>query len=101
MPSPLNPSITTPRQGDRSHRNSRGPRDLTGREYQRLHAENDARKAAEQAGSIDIEAIKQAEFLRGWDEGFDAGVAAVVKQLTDEGVIDADDADADCDADAE
>jgi hypothetical protein len=42
----VNPSVTSPRAGDRSHRQNRNPRDLTGKEYLRQHAEQDARKAA-------------------------------------------------------
>jgi hypothetical protein len=73
MPGQLNQnpgSITSPRAGDRSHRGSRSPRDLTGKEYQRLHAENDAKKAA---ANLDINAIKRAEFGRGHEAGFDKG----------------------------
>jgi len=80
-------SITSPRAGDRAHRQNRNPRDITGREYQRLHAEADARKAA---ASVDIETVKRAEYERGFDAAFgpafDAGVDWLRDQLVQAGV---------------
>lgn len=92
MPGLGNPSVTSPRLGDRNHRANRGPRDLTGREYQRLHAEHDAKKAA---ASIDIAEVRRAEFQRGfdaaWEQAFNAGWDALAAYLVAEGVLDPDD----------
>lgn len=85
----LNSSLTSPRAGDRSHRQNRNPRDLTGKAYHRLHAENDARKAA---ASLDINEVREAAWEAGFSTGYDAGVQAVIRQLQKAGVIDADDA---------
>jgi hypothetical protein len=91
MPSPLNPSVTTPRQGDRSRASRVSPRNRTGQIYAQQHAEAEAKKAA---ANIDISEI----YLRGWDAGYDAGVAAVIKQLQDTGEIDADEDELDDEA---
>lgn len=66
------------------------PMNATGRRFAELQAEQDAKKRAEAAGPVDIDAVKRTEYMRGWDEGYNAGVQAVIRQLTDAGVIDAD-----------
>jgi hypothetical protein len=66
------------------------PRNITGQIYKEQQAEQAAREAAE-AEIVDLAAVKRAEFLRGWEAGFDAGVEAILKQLRDLGLdLDAD-----------
>jgi len=78
---------TTSLAGDRSRR-ARNPRDITGREYARQHAD-----AKREAGKIDLTAVRKAEYMRGWSDGYDAGVAAILKQLEDAGALDPDEDD--------
>lgn len=81
--------------GDRSRR-ARPPSDVTGREYQRLHA---AQKAREDAETIDIAAIKRRAFEDGHSAGWDAAIGWVIEKMTDVGldadvlVLDADDSE--------
>lgn len=92
MPSPLNPSVTTPRQGDRSRASRVSPRNITGRKYAELHAEKAARDAAK---DTDIAEVRRTEYLRGHDEGFVRGFTVgwdtLAAHLVEEGILDADD----------
>lgn len=78
---------TTPLAGNRASR-TRNPRDLTGKEYTRQHAEQ---KAKEDAASIDIaevrKAARKAGFEAGWEAGFDAGWAALAGYLVEQGIL--------------
>lgn len=85
----LNPSITSPRAGGPGR--AKSPLDITGRRHAELLRQKAAKDAAK---DLDINAVRRAEFLRGWDQGYDAGVQAVIKQLQDDGVIDADEPEA-------
>jgi hypothetical protein len=73
-----NPSVTSPRAGDRSRRQNRNPRDLTGKAYQRLHAEQDAKRAA---ASIDINDVRRAAWQEGYDYGHGCGIESFTKAL--------------------
>jgi hypothetical protein len=61
-----NPSITTPRMGDRSRASRVSPRNITGRTYAQQHAEQEAKQAAEH---VDLAAVRRAGFLAGFDAG--------------------------------
>lgn len=84
MPGPqlANPSITSPRMGDRSRASRVSPRNITGRTYAEQHAEQDAKKAA---AKIDIAEVRRAEFNRGfdaaWDKAYEAGWNAALASL--------------------
>jgi hypothetical protein len=74
MPSPLdNPSVTSPRQGDRSRASRVSPRNITGRTYADQHADAQARKAAE-AQVLEIPRIKHDAFTKGHAAGYKAGL---------------------------
>jgi hypothetical protein len=81
---------TTPLAGNRASR-TRNPRDLTGKQYTRQHAEQ---KAKEDAAKIDIAAVRKAArsegFSEGWDAGFQAGWNALAQHLVEIGVLDPD-----------
>lgn len=70
---------TTPLAGNRASR-ARNPRDLTGKEYMRQHAEQKAREAA---ANVDISEIRRAEYQRGYDAGHSAGWMAAVNAIHD------------------
>jgi len=74
---------TTPLAGDRSRR-ARNPGDITGRRYAEQQAEQAAKQKAERTDWYKV------GWNAGFDYGFDAGVQAVIRQLQDDGVIDAD-----------
>jgi hypothetical protein len=65
-----NPSITSPRMGDRSRASRVSPRNITGRTYAQQHAEQEAKQAAEY---VDLAAVRRAGFQAGFDAGTDAG----------------------------
>ena len=71
---------TTSLAGDRSRR-ARNPRDITGRRYAEQQAEQAAKLKSGQAGPVAVADIPREEYKRGWSDGYDAGVAAVVRQL--------------------
>src|SRR5690348_4102993 len=79
-----NPSITSPRMGDRSKASRVAPGNITGRRYAQQHAEHKAREAA---SSIDIAAVRKAAREAGWAEGFDAGWSALVAHLVEQGIL--------------
>jgi hypothetical protein len=85
------PTQTSPLAGNRTHR-TRNPRDITGREYQRLHAEEDAKKAAE---NLDIAAVRRAALTEGHAQGYEAGFVAgwdaLAAHLVEVGVLAPDD----------
>lgn len=85
---------TTPLAGNRARR-ARNPRDITGREYARLHAEQAAKEAAANISIGEIrKAARQAGFDAGWEAGFDAGWNALAAYLVEIGVLDPDDGQA-------
>ena len=100
MPGQLgNPSITSPRMGDRSRASRVAPGNATGRRYAQQHAEKDARDASKaKLASLNVEAIKRTEYLRGYDVGygkgyesaFNAGWDALAQHLVETGVLDPD-----------
>lgn len=61
-----NPSITSPRMGDRSRASRVSPRNITGRTYAQQHAEQEAKQAAEY---VDLAAVRRAGFQAGFDAG--------------------------------
>jgi hypothetical protein len=67
----MNPGITSPRAGARESR-SRGPRDITGRQYEALHAEH----ARQQEIKANPEAFRKAAWNEGFGIGYDAGAEA-------------------------
>jgi hypothetical protein len=87
-----NPSVTTPRQGDRSRASRVSPRNSTGRLYAQQHAEVDARKSA---ANIDVNDVRRIEHERGhtagYEAGFIAGWQALADHLVEIGVLEADD----------
>jgi hypothetical protein len=94
-----NPSITSPRMGDRSKASRVSPRNMTGQRFAEQHADKDARDASKaKHASLDVEAIKRAEYLRGYEAGFDkaheasfnAGWEALAQHLVEIGVLDPD-----------
>ncbi|HET9081123.1 MAG TPA: hypothetical protein VFO01_11505 [Trebonia sp.] len=86
-----NPSVTTPRMGDRSRASRVSPRNITGRLYATQHAEKAAREAA---AGLDVNEVRRTEYLRGHADGYgrglEAGWDACVRALVAEGVLDPD-----------
>ena len=84
------PTTTSPLAGNRTHR-TRNPRDVTGAQYQRLHAEQ---KAKEDAANLDIAAVRRAALTeghaQGYEAGFTAGWDALAEHLVSEGILDPD-----------
>jgi uncharacterized protein related to proFAR isomerase len=79
----LNPSITSPRMGDRARASRVSPRNITGRRYAELHAEQEAKRAA---ASIDISEIQLRAREEGFSQGFDAAIAWVTTRMIDAGL---------------
>jgi flagellar biosynthesis/type III secretory pathway protein FliH len=75
------PTTTSSLAGDRNRR-SRNPRDLTGREYQRLHAQEAAKREAA-AENVNIHAVKRDAFTSGHAAGYEAGVEAGLDAATE------------------
>jgi hypothetical protein len=73
---------TTSLAGDRSRR-ARSPRDITGREYARLHAEQEAKRAA---ATVDIHEVQRLAREAGFSDGWDAAIAWVTARMVDVGV---------------
>jgi flagellar biosynthesis/type III secretory pathway protein FliH len=65
--------------GSRTHR-SRNVRDVTGRRYEELHAEQ---KAKEDAEHVDIAAVRRAALTEGHAQGFAAGLDAGLDAATE------------------
>ena len=78
-----NPSVTSPRMGDRSRASRVSPRTITGRRYAELHAEAEARKAA---ASVDINEVQRQAREAGFSDGWDAAIAWVTARMVDVGV---------------
>jgi hypothetical protein len=84
-----NPSVTSPRQGDRSRASRVSPGNATGRLYARQHEE--AKRAA---ASIDVAAIRKAAWSAGFQAGHEAGWSAAIAWVQENfDVYDKDDAD--------
>jgi hypothetical protein len=73
-----NPSITSPRMGDRTRASRVSPRDVTGRTCAQQHAEL---KAKQELETVDINAVKHAEFQRGFEAGHRAGWTSLTSAL--------------------
>jgi len=73
----VNPSITSPRTGDRSKASRVSPRNMTGQRYAEQHAEKDARDASKaKLASLDVESVKRQAFEDGFNKGYDSGSEA-------------------------
>jgi hypothetical protein len=75
------PSITSPRLGDRSRASRVSPRDRTGQIYAQQHAEKAARDAVP---AVDVSELQRQARLSGWSEGFETGFNAGVAWLRQE-----------------
>jgi hypothetical protein len=78
-----NPSITSPRQGDRSRASRVSPGNMTGRIYAQQHAEEDARKAT---SVVDVAAIRDSAWRDGFAQGWDRAIAWVIDHMIDAGI---------------
>jgi hypothetical protein len=78
-----NPSITSPRMGDRSRASRVSPRNITGRTYAQQHAEQAEREAAEH---VDLAENRRALRKEIYAEAFEAGAAWAFEQIRNAGV---------------
>lgn len=85
----INPSVTSPRHGARGRNKS--PLDLTGRRHEELVRAKQARDAAQ---NVDLGEVKRQARAEGFDAGWDAAIAWVVKEYG----LDADEDQADAEA---
>lgn len=83
-----NPSVTSPRMGDRSRASRVSPRNTTGRRYAELYAEQEAKKAA---ATVDIAEVQRRARERGYTDGYEKGLSdgwnVCIAALVDEGIL--------------
>lgn len=78
-----NPSVTSPRLGDRSRASRVSPRNRTGQIYARQHADKAARDAV---STVDIHEVQRLAREAGFSEGWDAAIAWIIDRMTDAGL---------------
>jgi|SRR5271166_2734946 len=75
----INPSVTTPRQGDRSRASWVSPRNITGRRY----AEHDAKRSVE---AVDLAEVRRQAYAAVFEPAWNAGAEWAFGVLREAGV---------------